>query len=375
MTTRVLAPAATRYLSALAGHPGALRNLEPPQWDLLVRQALCAGLLARLCYRLEDMGALNQVPQRPRQHLLSARAVAEKHSRDVRWEITCVCQALAPLSVPITLLKGAAYTMAALPPARGRLFSDIDLLVPRDRIEEVERALIDADWSAIISDPYDQYYYRRWTHQIPPLQHYKRSTILDVHHTIVPLTARAPVAPDRLAAQSQSLGDSPLLRVLGPADMVLHSAVHLFNEGEFERGLRDLLDLCDLLGHFGTQPEFWDALATRAEELGLTTPLILALRYRYLLLDLAPPPVLEPFIRRRQPPAAARAAFDVLFCRALLPNHSSCDDVMSGTARWLLYLRAHYLRMPLNLLIPHLLRKALPRRSNDQAVARRQRPA
>ena len=32
-------------------------------------------------------------------------------------------------------------------------------------------------------------------------------------------------------------------RVLAPADMVLHSAVHLFTEGEFSRGLRDLCDL------------------------------------------------------------------------------------------------------------------------------------
>jgi hypothetical protein len=369
------ASAEASLLPSLAARPEALLALDLAQWDLLLRQALRAGILARLCFQLDEIGALDQVPQRPRQHLMSARSVALKHSRDVRWEVACVRRALAASGVPIILLKGAAYVMAGLPPARGRLFSDIDFMVPRDRIEEVEQILIDADWSSIVSDSYDQSYYRRWTHQIPPLQHYKRSTALDVHHTIVPLTARAPVDASSLAAESLPLGDDGQLRILGPADMVLHSAVHLFNEGEFDRGLRDLLDLTDLLAHFGAQPGFWDILVARAEALGLTTPLLLTFRYRQRLLGLPPPPELVHFARRRQPSAAKSVLFDALFSRALLPNHSSCDDLMTGLARWLLYVRAHYLRMPLHLLVPHLVRKALPRPSDSQQPFRPGRAA
>src|SRR3546814_4498658 len=95
--------------------------------------------------------------------------------------------------------------MAELPSARGRLFSDIDFMVPRARIEEVEHRLLDAGWEPAVADEYDQLYYRRWTHQIPPLRHFRRNTVLDVHHTIVPLTARAPVAAEALATQSLAL--------------------------------------------------------------------------------------------------------------------------------------------------------------------------
>src|SRR3546814_1919124 len=97
-----------------------------------------AGILARLCFQLDELAALEKVPERPRRHLESARVLALKHERDVRWEVACAREVLADSGVPITLLKGAAYVMAGLPPARGRLFSDIDFMVPRDRIDRSE---------------------------------------------------------------------------------------------------------------------------------------------------------------------------------------------------------------------------------------------
>jgi len=237
--------------------------------------------------------------------------------------------------------------------------------VPRNRIDEIEETLLRSDWLSAETDDYDQRYYRRWTHQIPPLQHYKRNTVLDVHHTIVQVTARATVDAETLAEASLPLGGDAQLRILAPTDMILHSAVHLFNEGEFDRGLRDLLDLDDLLRHFGTQPGFWQALTDRTEALGLTGPLFLTLRYRQRLLGTPVPDAVQKTTAGWQPSAAKRALFDALFLRALLPNHPSCDDPLTGLARWILYVRAHYLRMPLHLLVPHLLRKALLQPKDD----------
>ena len=352
-------------LPRLASRPQDLASLSLKQWDIILRQAISAGILARLGFQLEELGLLQQVPERPRRHLEAARTLALKHARDVRWDVACVRQALADSKVPITLLKGAAYVMAELPSSRGRLFSDIDFMVPKNRIDEVEHILLESDWVASDKDDYDQNYYRRWTHQIPPLHHYKRNTVLDVHHTIVAVTARSTVDAGSLADASRPLGDDAQLRILAPTDMVLHSAVHLFNEGEFNRGLRDLLDLDDLLRHFEAQPGFWPALTERAEALGLTGPLFFTLRYRQRLLGAAAPDAVGETMTRWQPSAAKRALFDALFLRALLPNHPSCDDNLTGLARWLLFVRAHYLRMPLYLLLPHLLRKAFHQPKND----------
>ena len=121
-------------------------TIENAHWDLIVRQARGAGMLARLAFELEERGLLGAVPFQPRQHLEAARALAEKHDRDTRWEVGRIKVALAPTGIPIILLKGAAYVMAGLSPARGRMFGDVDILVPWAQINSVEFALAGAGW-------------------------------------------------------------------------------------------------------------------------------------------------------------------------------------------------------------------------------------
>ncbi len=354
---------ASDLVPSVLRRPERAPGLDLRTWDLLVRQARRAGLLARLCLRLEENGLLDSVPERPRLHLEGARTLAAKQARDTRWEVACIHRALAEIDTPVLLLKGAAYAMARLPAARGRTYTDIDVMVPKDRIGLVEETLQRHGWVPADLDTYDQHYYRDWTHQIPPMHNLQRGSVIDVHHTIVPLTAR--VKPD-----AQSLLDAarPVtglggLRVLAPPDMVLHSAVHLFNEGEFDRGLRDLSDLDELLRHFGSDSAFWPTLVTRARDLDLSRVLYYALRYTVAVLATPVPADAIRAAAAGQPGSATRALMDAFFLRALRPTHQTARDPLTGLALWLLFVRSHYLRMPLHILVPHLVRKAVRRRT------------
>ena len=60
---------------------------------------------------------------------------------------------------------------------------------------------------------------------------------------------------DAAVRGADTITERPGFAVLAPEDMVLHSATHLFNEGEFDRGLRDLNDLDLLLREFGAAAE------------------------------------------------------------------------------------------------------------------------
>ena len=51
-------------------------------------------------------------------------------------------RALAPLGVPVVLLKGTAFHAADLAACAGRSVGDLDILVPRAEIERVEEALL-----------------------------------------------------------------------------------------------------------------------------------------------------------------------------------------------------------------------------------------
>lgn len=327
------------------------QNLSLTEWDLLLRQARRGALLARLHAVLDEGGLLDCVPEPARRHLQWEQVRAERHRLAVQWEVAQIRQALAPLNEPLLLLKGAAYVMAELPAARGRLFADIDILVAQDQLNAVEAALMLHGWATTHHDAYDQHYYRHWMHELPPMRHLKRLTVIDVHHAILPQTAALHPDPVELRADSQILHHD--LAILASVDLVLHSATHLFHGGELEHGLRDLSDLDCLLRHYGNHALFWLRLLQRAQTLELSRPLFYALRYTRLLLHT--PVGCQP----DAPNALLLKLMDALFLRALLPDHASCRDGLSGTARRLLYLRAHWQRMPPLLLARHLLHKAL----------------
>ncbi|RZJ85216.1 MAG: hypothetical protein EOO64_01440 [Massilia sp.] len=339
--------------------PAQAAGLGPAGWDLLLRQAGNAGLVATLGATLAEAGLLDAVPPAPRQHLAWAGVAAQAHRRAVRFEVDQIRRALASLGLPLILLKGAAYALAGLPPAQGRIFSDVDILVPKERIGEVEAALMLHGWAGARQDPYDQRYYREWMHELPPMEHVQRGNTIDVHHAILPETARVRPDPALLRAASQPVPGCDGVWMLAPHDLVLHSAVHLFSEGETDHGLRDLLDLHRLLLHFGATPAFWDGLAARAVQLQLARPLFYALRYCNRLLGTAvPAEVLAEAATAGRPFAPLLALMDGLFLRALVPPHPSCADRLTPLAQGALYLRGNWLRMPPLMLARHLFHKA-----------------
>jgi hypothetical protein len=277
------------------------------------------------------------------------------------WEIDCIRCALDKVDTPVVLLKGAAYVAAGLPPAPGRLFSDVDIMVDRRQLPAVEAALFASGWISQERNAYNDRYYRRWMHELPPLQHVHRGTSIDVHHTITPPTSRFSVDGTRLLADAQELAGQPRLSVLAPADMVLHSAAHLFQEGEFGHGLRDLLDLNDLLLHFGARAAFWPELLDRADALRLQVPLAHALTHVARLFGTRAPAALTERVQELDSGVIRGRLMASLLRVALRPEHPSCDGPYSTLARGLLYLRSHWLRMPVHLLTYHLGRKLFMR--------------
>lgn len=345
--------------------PAAVAHWSVRELEMLVRQARSANVLARLAMRLDELGLMARLPAAPRSHFEAARRIAQAQEEAVRREVAQIARALEIARTSAVLLKGAGYLFAGLPAARGRLFSDIDILVPRGALPQVEAALMQLGWMTTHHDAYDQRYYRKWMHELPPMQHVTRQSVLDVHHTIVPLTGRLHPDASKLLHAARPVPAQPLIRVLAPADMVLHSATHLFLNEEFSNGLRDLADLDSLLREFGAQPGFWRQLRERAAELRLERPLFYALRYTRALLDT---PVEAPDLAG--PGGARLRLMDALFLRALQPAHPTAGDRLTPLARFALYLRAHWMRMPPALLAYHLAVKAFRRPQTEPALQR-----
>lgn len=353
----------SRLLCDALTAPAGVAALAPERQTALVARARRAGLLATLCRRMEAADVLRELPPAARRHYESARLMQDKQQRDLRFALSQLAPVLDAIDARLILLKGAAYTAGGLDAGRGRLISDIDLLTPRHRIAQVEQALVDAGWERAGKSAYDERYYRRWMHEIPPLRHGKRGTVLDVHHTILPPTAAPKLPVQPLFDDVEEL--QPGLFALGAADRVLHSVAHLLFESEFNAPLRDLWDQrCLIVEALQRDPGFWAQLRDRARLMDLETPLWLALRYleRHFALR-APAAVGEAL---RPPLAALRCGYwDPLFRRAFSVDPPPQQPRFHGLAHTLLYLRGHALRMPPQLLLPHLLRKSLQRWSGE----------
>lgn len=344
--------------------PTVLTGLNESEWDLLIRQARAADLLGRIATKCNKDGVLDRIPGQPRMHIASAAKMAERQQKELRWEVEQIRDALVPVGLPVVLLKGAAYAMAGLDAAEGRMVSDLDILVPHDALLTAESALMKKGWISSAKSAYDQRYYRTWMHELPPMRHIKRGTVIDVHHAILPTTSRLHPSSARLLAGARPVGGDGGVKVLSSADMVLHSASHLFHEGEFHHGLRDLCDIDSLLREFGSGERFWSGLVPRAHELELIRPLQYALRYASILLGTPIPEGVQRDVMASpegRKPGIFLSYMDVLFLRALRPHHATASDGFTSMAHWQLYLRGHWLRMPPWLLLRHLLHKAFIR--------------
>jgi len=317
-------------------------SLADPDWSGLIAAARAEQLLGSLAVRLEGM----KLPAKIATILEAARRDSAHARTQALWEAEMARRALVPTGIPVILLKGTAFHAAGLDAHQGRSVGDLDILVPRERIEEAEAALIAAGWERIKSaEGYDDLYYRQWMHELPPLIHRDRDRMIDVHHTILPLTARP--TPDAAALIADSVVLDGGLRVLLPADMIVHAAAHLLADGDLAGGLRNLWDIDRLLREFAADPGFWPTLVERARRHQLGNAVGRALR---LASRLYGTPV--------DHAVAGRARWsDRLFAARLLARNGWGQERRKAL-RFAFYIRSHWLRMPPLMLARHLWTKA-----------------
>jgi hypothetical protein len=328
-------------------------------WGALISAARAEQLIGSLAFRM----AGRPVPARVASIFESARADAGQARTQALWEAEMARRALAPLGVPVILMKGTAFHAANLDASVGRSVGDLDIMVPRESLEAVEALLTGAGWERLKDENgYDDLYYRRWMHELPPLIHRTRDRMIDVHHTILPPTARPRPDAAALIAHSVALdpgsgsgagpgtgsGAGSGLRILCAPDIIVHAAAHLFADGDLAGGLRNLWDIDRLLREFAAaDPGFWPTLGDHARHHQLGRHVGRALRLSNRLYGT---PVDKSVAGR------ARLA-DRLFEARLLARNGWGQEKRKAL-RFAFYVRSHWLRMPPAMLARHLWVKA-----------------
>lgn len=342
-------------LTGLILDPAKGTAFDDADWVDLVHILRDSDLLGTLCYLAEGRGVLDSYSTYARRHLRSMQVYSDRQARQVHYECALIDERLSSEGIRPVFLKGAGYTLRGSRNAFGRIYSDIDALVPRESINRAQAALMrDAWYSPPITD-YDERYYRNWAHEIPPMKHLLRRTVIDLHHNIVPpISGRAPQISSLL---EDVVTTREGLRVLSAPAATLHSMVHLFTSEDFTKGFRDLVDLYLLIEEYGDE-QYWRDLLSLAERTAFVQELVFGVASLRLVLGYqVPDRVLEGLDESSRKLARGFWVAQV-FRRALRPHHPLvCGPAAQGAIQ-LTYLRGHWIKMPLPVLAGHLSAKA-----------------
>jgi hypothetical protein len=330
-------------LVAALRDPSSAAALDSDSWTALLAMARAEQLIGTLARRLSGL----PMPDAVARILEEARVNAEYQRCSALWEADCARRALADYPGKVVLMKGTAYAAAGLKASEGRHIGDLDIMVARGDLPPVEAALLTAGWEWVKEDAYDDAYYRDHMHELPPLIHKTRDRMIDVHHTILPLTARP--RPDAAAMLADSVALENGLYVFSPIDMVIHSAAHLFADGELDGGLRNLWDIHCLVTEFAENTDdFFLSLMEDAAVHGLSSAVHRALRITGKLYGTQ--------LKRYTSPLTTDDGWrwqDKWYVRRLTAR----DNWGRGTRKFIrliFYIRSHWLRMPPLMLMRHL---------------------
>ncbi len=344
-----------KVLRAVYINPKVVETFGHEQWNQLLKEGYATRLLARIYYHLNKHQLVSVIPEQLLWHFESAKRYADAHQRDMLIEVNYVNHAFKISGQTPIYLKGIAYLIAGDEAAQGRVFSDLDVYINARNLPTVERFLHWQGWSAGEVDEYDEQYYRKWMHEIPALVHKTRGSTLDVHHNLLPLTSKIKINAEKI--EKNALIE---LKVLAPEDRIIHSIVHLFLESEFEKGMRDMTDI-DLLFHQYQRQDkdFMRKVVSRSHELGVELLVFYALRYLKMYLNTSVDNNTLMLFSHIMPNKLKLMLMDKLFGNVLFNPMSLNRSLNNRLAHFLMFLRGHYLRMPMHLLIPHLFHKAL----------------
>ena len=335
--------------------PSQGNQLTHAQWSQFIFILRECDLLGRFYYLAREHECYDLFPNKVKHHLHSAKVKADRQAKQAIYEAVELGENLTEIDVHPIFLKGVAYTLRNSSASKGRVYSDMDVLVAKSQLKEVERRLSIFGWFVKDLDEYDQKYYRQWAHEIPPMQQHSRGTVADIHHNLLPpISGRA---PDITMFTNHLHSTETGLFTLSKPAMVLHSIIHLFFNEEFSNGFRDLTDLHLMFSEEDEKSDFWPELSKLSEQVKFTTELYYAVRYCQLITETQFPDSFLTLVNQAKLNPVKLAMADFLFSKVLLPHHPSCMDKYTSIARVMAEIRGHLLKMPLHILIYHSLYK------------------
>lgn len=336
------------FIASLIVHPQPVQSFTLEQWNQLVLILRKEKMLARFYAILERGQLLEEIPPEALRHFVNANIVSKKQAALAKKEASELFKALSDKADYIVFLKGAAYSVTDNPASLGRVYSDIDVLVPKHDLDNIEQYLCVVGWKRHEIDDYDEMYYRKWAHEIPPMQHSSRGTVLDIHHNLVPVISGKSINIQAFVKDYGTAHNN--ITVLCEPAMFFHSAIHLFFNEDMSSAFRDMTDLY-LVSSAQSEQFFHDVMAI-TEKYGFRKECILAFHLLSIHFNIKLVECVKISISEE---LKHISLFELkLLKRLTLPKHPLLVDGELLFDQWLGEIRGHWMKMPLFILTYHI---------------------
>lgn len=318
------------------------------QWTSLISEARQQALLGTIHCFLADLKLLDSLPAQVKTHLLTGFYYAEKQKNTLLQELVEFEKVFENVNFPCVLVKGVGYRVSGLAMSRGRIFSDIDLLIPHDAFPAALSKLLDAGYLESGMSDYDRRYYVEWSHQHPPLTHFLRGANIDLHHHIFPVSSNSGLTIAPMLANAQKISGSAFSVPTLPY-LFIHAAVHLFYQEETHKLVKDLVDLYQLYLALDQQ-HTWQELLDASEQMHAGAAVYYALdTLRWLFKANIEPQLLQQLAGHSS--RYRRWQMQLLLSRLL------ANSVLTPLAHFGWYIRGHLLKMGVVTLLYHSVAK------------------
>lgn len=344
-----------------------IQQADPRKWTQLLHQSRDQALLGSLYVLCQQHNLLELLPGTVRDHFWSGFVYAEKQKVTLVQELLELENCFTGVDYPCVLVKGTAYRLGLYRFGQGRIFSDIDLLVPQSHFSDALTRLQDAGYLEFEISDYDRRYYQRWSHQHPPLTHFLRGAGIDLHHHIFPVASRERILVEPLISDSAQLQHS-VFRIPSPAYLFVHAAVHLFYQEESHKLVKDLCDLQQLYLEV-TARQSVSAIVDAAQQSQAQAAVFYALDTLQWLFNFV---ISADELQRLQPFASDRRR---RYIRFLLQQLLLKDGFWHRSAHLLWFIRGHLLKMGPATLLYHTIAKTFLQLKLNRKTSKEQQRA
>lgn len=220
------------------------------QWQEFLHTAMRHSVSALLYHRLKTGGHLSLLPEPVQKALFDCYMGNAARNMKIFFCLKKILKAFHAEGIPAIALKGAHLAHTVYPNPSVREMSDIDLMVPPDKLKKGDRALQDLGY--IPDSPSDIGFELTHFAHLPQYNQPGRPAI-ELHWTII-----RPKSPCRFDASQWwedtdhfQIGDADV-RGLTPEWLLVHICTHISHQHGFvNSGLRGYCDIAEVLGRHG----------------------------------------------------------------------------------------------------------------------------